>query len=279
MRRGALLALPGSVWFAAFTALPIGVVAAISLAGRGLPVDWRLDGSAWERLADPRWLGPATRTLASACATTILCLLVGAPLAVFIARRRETSRRTLHFLVLLPLWASSLALTYAWTILLRTGGLLDQGARAAGVLGESATLGWLYTPGAVLVGLVHAHLPFMVYCVYAAAERFDWRLLEAAQDLGATRTQSMARVLLPGIRPGIVAGSVLVFVSSLGAFVAPEILGGSKASFLGTAMREQFHTAPLDYPLGAAMAVTVLACVAGAMTLSARFVRRGERPS
>lgn len=276
MNRGARLLIPGGVWLALFTVAPLVLVVAISLAARGSPVEWRFDGSAWSRLLDARWAGPAQRSLVAAVTTTKACLLVGAPLALFIARRPEPKRRILYFLVLLPLWANSLALTYAWMILLRTGGLFDQAAHGVGALGENDTLGWLYTPGAVQIGLVYVLLPFMVYSAYASVEKFDWRLMEAAQDLGATRLQAMRRVLLPAIRPGLVGGSVLVFVSSLGAFVVPELLGGSKSSFVGNAIRDQFHDAPLDYPLGAAMAVTVLALVAGAMWMQARFAAEPE---
>lgn len=278
-RRGAWLFAPGATWLAVFTVAPLLLVLAISFAGRGSPVEWTFDGSAWSRLLDARWAGPARRSLIAAVAATAACLLVGGPLALFIARRPERSRRILYFLVLLPLWANSLALTYAWMILLRTNGLIDQAAHGLGALDASETLGLLYTPGAVFTGMVYVLLPFMVYSAYASIEKFDWRLIEAAQDLGATRTQAMFRVFLPAVRPGLAGGCVLVFVSSLGAFVVPELLGGSKSSFVGNAIRDQFHDAPLDYPLGAAMAVTVLAFVGLAMWFQQRFAAPAESRS
>jgi spermidine/putrescine transport system permease protein len=276
VKRSTWLLVPGGAWLALFTLAPLALVVAISFAGRGSPIEWTFDGSAWSRLADPRWSGPALRSLFAAVATTFACLVVGAPLALFIARRPEPKRQILYFLVLLPLWANSLALTYAWMILLRTNGLLDRTARGVGALGAADSLGLLYTPGAVLVGLVYVFLPFMVYSAYASVEKFDWRLLEAAQDLGATRLAAMRRVFLPAVRPGLVGGSVLVFVSSLGAIVVPELLGGSKSSFVGNAIRDQFHDSPLDYPLGAAMAVTVLVFVAAAMWVYQRFATTPE---
>jgi spermidine/putrescine transport system permease protein len=270
-RRGAWLLLPGGLWLALFTLAPLVLVLAISFAGQGRPVTWEFDGSAWSRLFDARWLGPATRSLVAAVTTTAGCLLVGAPLALFIARRPEPKRSILFFLVLLPLWANSLALTYAWMILLRTNGLFDQAAHGLGLLDADATLGWLNTPGAVFIGLVYVYLPFMVYSAYASIEKFDWRLIEAAQDLGATRVTAMHRVFLPAVRPGLVAGCVLVFISTLGALVVPELLGGSKSSFVGNAIRDRLLDSPLDYPLGAAMAVAVLAFVAAAMWVQRRF--------
>jgi spermidine/putrescine transport system permease protein len=275
VKRGAWLLAPGGTWLALFTFAPLAIVVAISFASRGSPVEWRFDGGAWSRLADARWIGPATRSLVAATATTAACLLVGAPLALFVARRPQPSRSILFFLVLLPLWANSLALTYAWMILLRTNGILDQAAQHAGLLGADATLGWLNTPGAVLLGLVYVALPFMVYAAYASIERFDWRLIEAAQDLGATRARAMFRVFLPAVRPGLVAGCVLVFISSLGAMVVPQLLGGSKSSFMGNAIRDQLLETPLDYPLGAAMSVALLVFVALAMWVQRRW--GGER--
>ena len=279
MRRGSWLLAPGGLWLALFTFAPIALVLAISFAGRGSPVEWTLDGSAWSRLFDARWLGPALRSLVAAVATTAACLLVGAPLALFVARRAKPWRSILFFLVLLPLWANSLALTYAWMILLRTNGIFDQAAQRAGLLRATDTLGWLNSPGAVFVGLVYIALPFMVYAAYASIERFDWRLLEAAQDLGATRARAMFRVFLPAVRPGLVAGCVLVFVSTLGAMVVPQLLGGSKSSFMGNAIRDQFLEAPLDYPLGAAMSVAVLAFVALAMWAQRRWGPSSETSS
>lgn len=276
MKRGAWLLAPGGAWLALFTFAPLAIVVAISFAGRGSPVDWHLDGSAWSRLFDARWLGPFLRSLLAALATTAACLLVGAPLALFVARRPQPWRSILFFLVLLPLWANSLALTYAWMILLRTNGILDQAAQHAGLLGANGTFGWLNTPGAVLLGLVYVALPFMVYAAYASIERFDWRLIEAAQDLGATRARAMFRVFVPAVRPGLVAGCVLVFISSLGAMVVPQLLGGSKTSFLGNAIRDQLMETPIDYPLGAAMSVTVLVFVALAMWAQRRWGSEGS---
>jgi spermidine/putrescine transport system permease protein len=144
------------------------------------------------------------------------------------------------------------------------------------VLEAQDTLGWLNTPGAVLLGLVYVALPFMVYAAYASIERFDWRLLEAAEDLGATRLAAMRRVFLPVVRPGLVAGCTLVFISSLGAMVVPRLLGGSKSSFVGNAIHDRLLEAPLDYPLGAAMSVGLLVFVAAALWVYRRFAVEGR---
>ena len=273
---GARLLLPGTLWLTIFTFVPLLLVVAIAFAARGRPVTWELDGSAWTRLLDPRWTSVLLRSLGMALGTTSICLVLGVPLAWFVARRTERVRRVLYFMVLVPLWANTLALTYAWIVILRNDGLLDRVARSLGLLADDGRLGMLYSPPAVLLGLVYALLPYMVYAVYQSIERFDLRLLEAAQDLGASRTQAMARVLLPGIRPGLVAGCVLVFVPALGAFVVPDLLGGARESYIGNAVRDTFQLDPIDWPLGCAMAVTLIALTA--VSAFAWFRWAGDQP-
>jgi spermidine/putrescine transport system permease protein len=253
------LLAPGVAWLVVFTFVPLALVLAISLAGRGRPVTWTLDGGAWARLLEPRWLLVLGRSAGTAAATTAICAVVGVPLAWFVAQRTERVRRVLYFLVLVPLWGNTVALLCAWIVILRGGGLLDRALRAVGALDADATAGVLYTPAAVLAGMVYAFLPYMVYAVYQSLERFDLRLLEAAADLGATRGQALRRVLLPQIRPGLVAGAVLVFVPALGTFVVPDMLGGARSAYVGNVLRERLLSDPSDWPLGAAMAVVLIA--------------------
>jgi len=246
------------LWLAALGFAPLAIVAAVSFAERGRPFEWALDGSAWARVLDERWLRVAARSAGLALATTAICLAIGAPLAWWISRRSERTRATLHLLVLVPLWANTLALLCAWRTILMHGGLLDQAARALGLVGPDETVGVLYTPGAVLVGLVYATLPYMVQACYQSMEKIDARLLEAAEDLGATRWTAIRRVAMPLSRPGMVAGSILVFLPSLSAFVAPDLLGGGKTATLGTLVRDIFDESPADWPLGAALGTALL---------------------
>ncbi|MCG3135047.1 MAG: Spermidine/putrescine transport system permease protein PotB [Planctomycetes bacterium] len=259
-----MLLAPGFGWLLLFTAAPVALVVAMSLAARGAPVTWTLDGSAWARLADARHAQILARSFGMAGAATAACLLLGLPLAWFTARRPEPWRSRLHLLVMLPLWANTLALLCAWKVILGRGGPLDRAAGALGALPEDGTLGLLYTPGAVLVGLVYAYLPLMVHGLYQSMERFDGRLLEAAEDLGATRVAALRRVMLPAVRPGIVAGCVLVFVPSLSTFVVPDILGGARTTYVGNAARDAFLQSPQDAPLGCALAVALLAVTGAA---------------
>lgn len=254
----ALLA-PGAAWLTLFAFAPLAIVAILSLTARGRPFEWTLDGSAWVRLADARWLTVFARSCGLAAATTAICLAVGAPLAWAIARRPEPARRFLHLAVLVPLWANTLALLCAWKTILMRDGLADRVARALGLVGEGASAGLLHTPTAVLVGLVYAALPVMVQTCLASMEKIDPRLLEAAEDLGATRFTAIRRVVIPLARPGMVAGSILVFLPSLSAFVAPDLLGGGKTVYVGGLVRDCFYLDPSDWPLGAALGTALLA--------------------
>jgi spermidine/putrescine transport system permease protein len=271
-RWAALALIPAAAWLTLFFLVPLGIVGAISLAQPGAPVTWSLDGSSFARLADPLYLNIAWRSVALALVATVLCLLLGYPLAYYIARQSARTRRVLYFMVLLPLWANSLVLIYAWMVLLRPSGVVEQLLLAFGWVGEEP-LSLLYTPAAVVIGLVYWYLPFMVYPLYAVIEKFEFDLLDAAYDLGATRGQAFRRILLPLTMPGVVAGALLVFVESLSAFVVPELLGGAKSMMIGNLVQQRFLSLPQDWPLGAALALVLLALVGAALAL---YLRYGE---
>jgi spermidine/putrescine transport system permease protein len=257
-----LALLPAAAWLTLFFLVPLTLVVVISLLTPGAPVAWQFDGSSYARLLDPLYVAILMRSLVLALATMAVCLLLGYPLAYFIARCAPATRRVLILLVALPLWTNSLVLIYAWIVLLRPGGGIEL---LLATLGWEVTepLGLLYTPGAVLLGLVYWYLPFMVYPLYVVLEKFDFRLLDAARDLGATRWQLLTRILVPLTRPGIVTGSLLVFVEALAAFVVPDLLGGAKSMMLGNLIQQRFLSIPQDWPLGAAAALLILAALAG----------------
>jgi spermidine/putrescine transport system permease protein len=268
--------IPPAVWLGLFAFLPLGIIIVISLTERGSPLTWQFTLSNYARLADPLLLTIVARSLWMACATTALCLVIGYPLAYFIVQQRAPVRTWLYFLTLLPLWANSLVLTYAWMVLLRVDGMADQGARLLGWLGAHESLNWLYTPGAVIVGMVYWYLPFMVYPIYGSLEKFDWRLFEAAQDLGATRVAAFFKVLLPLTWPGVLAGSLLVFIPAVGNFVVPQFLGGAKAALIGNVIQERFLSQPQDWPLGSALALVVMLVISLAIWAYFKFARAGD---
>jgi spermidine/putrescine transport system permease protein len=272
-----LCLLPASLWLLLFSFLPLGIVVAISFVRRGSPIAWDFTLENYARLADPLLLTVFWRSLRMAWTTTVLCLLIGYPLAYFIAQRAARLRTLLYFLALIPLWANSLVLTYAWMVLLRTDGVFDRVVQTLGWIEPGESLNWLYTPGAIIVGFTYWYLPFMVYPLYAALEKFDWGLLDAAQDLGATRMRALMRVVLPLTRPAAVAGSLLVFIPSLGNFVVPQLLGGAKSTLLGNVIQERFLSQPQDWPLGAALSLVMLLWISAAIWLYVRTAH-GEEP-
>ena len=255
--RPALALVPAAAWLTLFFLTPLLIIAVISLMRPGAPVEWSLDGGAYARLVEPLYLKIVLRSIALAGVSTLVCLLVGYPLAYYMARRPPATRRMLYFLVLIPLWANSLVLIYAWMVLLRPGGVFDALAHALGWAGD-APVSLLYTPAAVVIGLVYWYLPFMIYPLYTSIEKFDFNLLDAAYDLGADRLQVFRRVLLPLTVPGIVTGCLLVFIESLGAFVVPDLLGGAKTLMLGNLIQQRFLAIPQDWPMGAAAAIALL---------------------
>jgi len=255
-RRGFVIGLPASGYLVLFFAIPLVLVFVYSFASRsstGLTVleDWNLDS--YRRLLDPLVVEIFVRSFVIALSTTAICLLVSYPFAYYIATRRPALRNVLLILVMIPFWSNFLVRTYAWRVLLGTDGVISQISQAFG--GESIRV--LFTPPAVLIGLVYGYLPFMVLPLYAAIERLDWSLVEAARDLYADGWTAFRKVTLPLSMPGIVAGSILVFIPSLGAYVTPAILGGARTVLMGDYIVSQFLAAR-NWPFGSALSFAVM---------------------
>lgn len=203
--------------------------------------------------------------------TVVGTLLIAFPAALFIALQPQERRNFYIFLISIPFWVNLLVRNYAWILLLRTNGLIDQALIGSGIISEPLDL--LYTDIAVAIGLIYSFLPLMVMPLYAALEKFDFSLVEAAFDLGANRIKTLFYVIIPGVRPGIVAGSILVFIPGLGAYVTPALLGGSKSMMIGNLIENQFGAAR-DWPFGAALSFVLLIVVA--LAAFARIVFGGK---
>ncbi|HIC80229.1 MAG TPA: ABC transporter permease [Kiloniellaceae bacterium] len=212
------------------------------------------------------------RSLALAALTTALCLLAGFPVAYVIALQPKSRQGILLLLVTVPFWTNLLIRTYSWIMILRDEGLINNGLEAAGLI--EAPLRLLYTNGAIAVGLVYTFLPFMVLPIYAAIERIDRGLIEAAHDLYANRRAMLRHVVLPLARPGIAAGAILVFVPALGSFIAPALLGGGKHLMIGNLIQAQFG-ASRNWPFGSAMSLILLAAVLAVLLWQAQRRRAG----
>jgi spermidine/putrescine transport system permease protein len=271
MRSGSNALWPARVWMALFFAAPMAIVVAYSFLTRGdyggVERPWTIESYA--RLFDPLYGVIFWRSFAMAAAATAICAVLGFPLALFISR--AGARKSLYLqLVILPFWTSFLVRTYAWLFLLRDTGLVNTVLQRAGL--THGPLPLLYNDGAVLLGLVYGYLPFMVLPVFAILEKLDPALLEAAADLGARPFRALMRVTLPLAKPGLVAGSILVFVPCLGAYLTPDLMGGGKTVMIGNLVQNQFTTAR-DWPFGAAASLTLMAMAGLAMSFY-RLYRR-----
>lgn len=250
------LTLPGLGWLALWFGVPLLLVVAYSVMPQGVygGVERGFTFEHYRRLLDPLYLGIIARTLLLSIAATLLCILIGFPMAYVVVRSGRW-RRVLLFLVVLPFWTSFLVRTYAMIFLLRDTGLVNSVLQGLGIIDTPLTL--LYTPGAVLAGLVYGYLPFAILPIYASLEKLDPTLLEAAEILGARPAAQFWRVTVPLAMPGVVAGALLVFIPALGSFLTPDLLGGAKTTLLGNLIQNQFTTAR-NWPFGAAASMLLL---------------------
>ena len=216
------------------------------------------------------------RSILLAGFTVVATFVVGFPTAMFVAMQPARRRVLLIFFLSLPFWVNLLVRNYAWLLLLRGNGLLDQ--ILIGLHITSEPLNILYSNTAIAIGLTYSFLPLMVLPIYAAMEKFDFSLVEAAFDLGATRVQALVHVIIPGVKSGIIAGCLLVFIPGLGSYVTPVLLGGSKSLMIGNLIEAQFAAAR-NWPFGAALAFVLLMMVIAAAILRAVMLRGRRRVS
>ena len=271
-RRGLLIGAPAIAALTVLFAVPLIIVVVNSLGTRtrtGRTDLSILSLDAYRRLGDPLVLEIAARSFGYALLTTVICLAVGYPFAYHLATRSPRVRAVLLVLVMLPFWSNFLVRTYAWRVLLGSDGPFVSALEALGL----PEVRLLFTPFAIVLGLVYGFLPFMVLPLYASIERIDHTLIEAARDLHASGWHAFREVTLPLSRPGIIAGSVLVFIPSFGAYVTPELLGGSRTTMVGSYVVRQFLSAR-DWPFGSALSVAILAVM---LLATALYFRTGGR--
>jgi spermidine/putrescine transport system permease protein len=267
--------LAGSLfWLGGFFLLPLAYLLAVSFAARSPygTIDWTLSLANYGRAFQPLYLAIYWRSLWMASITTVLSVLLGFPVAYTLALRISSRwKSALLMLVVIPFWTSFLIRTYAWMIILRSEGVVNNSLLAMHLIHEPLHL--LYTPLAVMIGLVYGELPFMILPLYAVLQKLDPTLLEAAQDLGAPHWATFRRVTLPLSRPGLIAGSVLVFIASVGAFITPDLLGGARTMMVGNLIQNQFAVAR-DQPFGSAVAFLLTLVV---LVLVGASLRKGEQ--
>lgn len=254
MRKSGWGILPIIVWLGLFLVVPMLIVVVISFMSRDTlgNVVFSLNLEGYTRFFEPLYLGIYWDTIVLSVATTALCLLLSYPLAYYIANASPRIRTWGLILITVPFWINFLIRTYAWVLLLRTQGVVNNVLIDLGLISEPLQM--LYTKGAVLLGMVYTFIPFMVLPIYVAIEQMDKKLLEAASDLGATSWKSFWHITLPQTRSGIMTGAVLVYVSTTGMFVVTDILGGAKSAMISNIIQSQFLGAR-NWPFGAALSV------------------------
>ena len=256
-RTGWLLLAPLVGWALAFVVAPAIIMLVYSFASRGtlggVVYDFTLEN--YKSVGDPVYLQIVIRSIGYAAVTTAICLLAGYPVAYLIGRADERWRNLLLMAVMVPFWTSFLIRTYAWVTILKSEGLLNSLLIQFRLIAEPLEM--LYTPGAVVLGLVYTFLPFMILPIYTSVEKLEGALIEAALDLGAGPLRAFSGVIVPLTSPGIAAGVLLVFVPALGIFAVNDILGGGRVDMIGNIIENQFKTAR-NWPFGAALGTSLL---------------------
>ncbi|MFL2920455.1 MAG: ABC transporter permease [Thalassobaculaceae bacterium] len=268
---------PPTLWMLIFLLVPILIIGIFSFSAKQGLVDisasWVLDN--YIRAYDPVYLSVFFKSIGIAALTTLICFLIGFPVAIGIASAPKSWKPVLLMIVVLPFWVNLLIRTYALIAVFRTRGFfnfsLEWVANLFGIPFEPLTL--LYNDAAVILGLVYIHLPFMILPLYAGFEGFNKSLLEAASDLGAQQFKIITAIVLPIMAPSIISGCILVFIPALGSFLTPELLGGPSSQMIANVIERQFLAAN-DWPFGSALSMMLIYLTFGALALRYFWLRR-----
>ena len=277
---------PTYVMIGIFMLVPVGIMAVFSFLepnpyGGVLP---NLSFDAYVKLLfeydlednlvfNPGYINIVFRSFQLSFMATAICLIFGFPVAYYITLQPENKRNFYIYLITIPFWTNLLIRTFAWIIILGRNGVIETPLLYLGIIEDSLKM--MYSDGAIAIGLTYSYLPLMVLPIYASLEKLDFRLLEAASDLYSSRWEIMTKVVIPLSKPGIIAGCILVFIPCLGAFIAPNLLGGGKKLMLGSLVQFQFASAR-NWPFGAAVSMILLAAVVVALVFYARSAKKRE---
>lgn len=265
--------VPGLVYVTVFMAVPVAFIFSYSVMQRGTYGGVKANFSLhnFQRFMDPVYIDVFLTSIKLAAAATLLALLIGFPTAYAITLLKAKWQKLALIFIVLPFWTNFLIRTYAWIVLLNTEGFLNKALIHLGVIDKSFSV--LYTQPAVVVGLLYGYLPLMILPIYSTLEKIDPSLREAAINLGATRRQAFLRVTLPLAAPGVMLGSIFVFVPSVGNFIVPELLGGGKTIMVGNLIRDQFLKAR-DWPFGSVLAMSLILLLVILFGIQSRITRR-----
>lgn len=272
-----ILLSPTLFWLIVFFMIPLAIILIYSFLDRGKygGIVWTFQLENYVRFVDPLYIGIFWRSFVVAIITTVICLLMGYPMAYWMASQPPRRRNTYLLLMMIPFWTNFVVRTYAWRIILAREGIINQVLVALNVVTIDNTPILLYNDRAVIIGLIYVWVVAMVLSCYASLTGLDQSLLEAAQDLYANPIHAFLRVTLPLTLPGIVSGSILVFVPSFGAFVTPDMLGGGKADMIGNLIQQQFGEAS-DWPFGSAISAILMVVMLFGTLLYFRGLRTEE---
>ncbi|MBL8709214.1 MAG: ABC transporter permease [Rhodospirillaceae bacterium] len=273
LSRRIILTGPGIAWIILLLVIPCLLILGNSFFERGVygGVDYVFTFENYSRAVDPLYASVFWNSARVALITTLLSLALGYPAAYCIAMAPKRRQMALLILVMLPLWSNYLIRTYAWMLMLNNEGLINRVLMGAGVI--EAPLPLLYNDFAIIIGLTYGYMPFMILALFSSISKLGPELREASTDLGASAFTTFRRVTLPLTLPGIAAGSVFVFVLSVGNFVTPDLLGGGKRTMLGNLIYDQFLTAR-DWPFGSAIAAIVIFIMMALLTGQAILINR-----
>ena len=273
--RRAVLLGPGLGWLALLLVAPCTLIFVLSFFERGVygGVDYTFTLENFIRAIDPLYAGIFFYSAKIAGLSVVFALLIGYPAAYCIALQPKQRQMALLIFVMMPFWSNYLIRTYAWIVLLNREGLINRALESAGLI--QAPLPLLYNDFAIVTGLVYGYVPFMILALYSSISKLGPELREASADLGASAWRTFLRITFPLTLPGIAAGSVFVFVLSIGNFITPDLLGGGKRTMLGNLIYHQFLTAR-DWPFGATLSFVLVGVMMLLLTIQALIVHRSQ---
>jgi spermidine/putrescine transport system permease protein len=275
--REIVVSLPSLFWLSLFFIVPTLFVFAIALKPAN-PYGGVGSGWTWDNLrslASPNYLAVAWRTIWISLVSAAVCIVLATPIGYFLARVSARWKSVFLMLIIVPFWTNFLIRIFAWKVLLHPEGIIKKSLAFLGLVGPQTSL--LYNPGAVVLVTVYAFLPFTILPIYAAAEKFDFQLLEAARDLGARRFQAFARVFLPGIRRGLITAVLFVFIPALGSYVIPDIVGGPSGEMLGNKIAQRVFV-DRNLPQASALSVVLILAVLAPLAAVLVLQRKREKP-
>ena len=272
-----ILVWPATIWLILFFIVPLLIVVFFSFltpsSSYQAVLPFTLDN--YSRVFEETYTSVFIRSVETAVISTVICVVVGYPFAFFIATRPKRVRNFFLLLVIIPFWTNFLVRTYAIAFILNDSGLVNTVLTTyLHLIADPIQL--MFTPFAVFIGLVYGYLPFMVLPIYTAIEKFNFRLVEAAHDLGANDFRAFMRVMLPVTLPGVLAGCILVFIPALGAYLTPDLLGGAKFLMIGNQIKSSVIDTPTGKPFGAALSIGMMAIVVVALLVYYRFADRNS---